>query len=211
MTPRLLLLGATHGTGLHVLKQALARGHQVTALVRDPARLTVTSDHLRVLTGDVTADDTALSTAMQGQDVVISTIGRGLSFKSNGLMAAATPRIVRAMEARGVRRLIFTSGFGVGETWRDTPFLARLFAATLLRGIYADKTAGEVHIRRSALDWTLVYPVGLNDKPATSAYRAGARLALSGFPTMPRADVADFLLSQIDDTNFIRKGVLVAS
>ena len=89
--------------------------------------------------------------------------------------------------------------------------VTRLFIATLLRGIYADKTVGEAHIHRSALDWTVVYPVGLNDGPAVGHYRAGERLALRGFPTMARADVADFLLSQIDDTNFIRKGVLVAS
>jgi putative NADH-flavin reductase len=207
---KVLILGATGGTGQRLVAAALQRGHLVTAFVRDSRPMALTSDRLRVLTGDVTGDDLALATAMRDQDVVISALGAGKSFKSHGVIAQGMPRIVRAMENEGVRRLIFTSAFGVGETYRDVPLLPRLFIRLLLQDIYRDKEAGEAILRASGLDWTLVYPAGLVDAPATGRYRTGERLALRGFPRIARADVADFLLAQIEDTTFVRKGVLIS-
>jgi putative NADH-flavin reductase len=212
MTSRqVLVLGAAGLTGQHVVAQALEAGHQVTAFVRNPQALSVSSERLRIVTGDVTSDEQTLSAALKGQDVVISALGRGKSFQSKGLIAASMPRIVHAMEHTGVRRLVFMSAFGIGDTYRDTPWLPRIFIATLLRDVYRDKTAGEVVLRQSSLDWTLVYPTGLVDRPATGQYRAAARLSLHGFPTVARADVATFLLSQIDDKTFVRAGVLISS
>lgn len=208
---RLLVLGATGGTGQHVVTQALRRGFAVTAFVRDAARLRIESDRLRVHTGNVTGEDAHLVSAMRGQDAVISVLGVGKSFKSGSIIAQAMPRILRSMETAGVRRLVFTSAFGVGETRRDAPLIPRLFMSTLLRDVYRDKAAGEVTLRRSVLDWTIVYPTGLVDRPATGQYRVGERLALRGFPTIARADLAAFLLDQIDDVKYVRKGVLVSS
>jgi uncharacterized protein YbjT (DUF2867 family) len=82
---------------------------------------------------------------------------------------------------------------------------------TLLRDVYRDKEAGEVELRASLLDWTIVYPAGLVDRPATGQYRVGERLALRGFPTIARSDLAGFLLDQVEDTRYVRKGVLVSS
>jgi len=208
---RLLVLGGTGGTGQHVVTQALRRGFVVTAFVRDPARLGIASDRLRVVAGSVTDNEAALAVATRGQDAVISALGVGKSFRSGDLIGRAVPRIVRAMESAGIRRLVFTSAFGVGETRRDAPPIPRLFMRTLLRDVYRDKEAGEAELRRSSLDWTLVCPTGLVDRPGTGQYRVGERLALRGFPTVPRADVADFLLDQVSDATYIRKSVLVSS
>jgi uncharacterized protein YbjT (DUF2867 family) len=208
---RILVLGATGGTGRHVVDQALQQGHLVSVLARDPQRLAAVPSGLRIFTGDATSDGPALGAAMDDQDVVISALGRGKSFKSNALLAQSMQRVVRAMKVGGVRRLIVTSAFGVGDTYRDAPFLPRVFIRTLLRDVYRDKEAGEVHVRGSDLDWTLVYPTGLSDRPFTGRWRAGERLALRGFPLVSRADVAAFLLSQIDDTDYVRKGVLIGS
>ena len=207
---KLLVLGATGGTGQALVAQALRSGHMVTALVRDQRRLAITSDRLRVIAGDVTNDEVALTTAVSDQDVVISALGRGKSFKSQGLIAQCTPSILRAMESQGVRRLIFTSAFGVGETRRDVPLILRIYMRLLLQDIYRDKEAGEIELRRSALDWTIVYPAVLIDGPATGQYRAGERLSLTGFPRITRGDAAKFLLSQIEDTTYVRKGVLIS-
>lgn len=207
---RVVVLGATGGTGRHVVKQAVALGLDVTALVRDPARASVTTRPIRILTGDVRADSGALRAAFENQDAVISALGVGQSFKSAGLIALAAPLIVAAMRESGVRRLVFTSAFGVGSTWQDTPFMPRLFVKTLLRDVYADKAAGDQAIRSSGLDWTIVYPAGLTDGPCTGSARVGERLALSGFPRVSRADVAQVLLQQLDDSRFIGKGILVA-
>lgn len=112
-------------------------------------------------------DEAPLASAMRGQDAVISVLGVGKSFKSGGVIGQATPRIIRSMQAAGVRRLVFTSAFGVGETRRDVPLIPRLFMRTLLRDVYRDKEAGDVEVRSSLLDWTIVHPAGLVDRPAT--------------------------------------------
>lgn len=189
----------------------MRQGHDVTALVRSPQRLTAASDRLRVLTGSVTDEGQALPAAVRGQDVVISALGVGASLKSSELIARSVPAIVRAMESQGVRRLIFTSAYGVGATRRDVPLLPRILMRLLLRDLYADKEAGEEALRRSSLDWTLVYPVTLTNGPRTSHYRTGERLALHGFPRVSRADVADFILTQIEDSTYVRKGVLIGT
>ena len=206
---RILVLGATGGTGRHVVQQAVDAGLEVSVLVRDPAKLPARS-RVRVHTGDLLGDAAGLATAVADQDAVISTLGVGQSFRSGRLISRSAPALVAAMQAQGVRRLIFTSAFGVGTTHRDTPLLPRVFIATLLRDIYADKRDGEAVIQASSLDWTIVYPVGLTDGPRTGAYRVGERLALSGFPRIARADVAEFLLRQVTDRSLVRKGVLIA-
>lgn len=208
---KMLVLGATGGTGLQLVTQALQQGHLVTALVRDPRQLSIASDHLRVLAGSVTDDGSALGTAVHGQDVVISALGVGKSFKSGGLIAESMRRLVRTMQDQGIRRLIFTSAFGVGETHRDVPLVPRLFIRLFLQDVYRDKEAGEAQLIDSALDWTLVYPSGLVDGAATGRYRVGERLSLRGFPRIARADVAAFLLAQIDDPTYVRKRVLISS
>lgn len=210
---RILVLGATGGTGQHVVSQALQQGHSVSVLVRHPERLRIESDRLRVLVGSVTDDSHALDAAARDQDVVISALGVGNSLKSGGLIARSMPAIVRAMQTASVRRLIFTSAYGVGETYRDIPLVPRMAIRTLLKDLYADKQVGEDELRRLGgdIDWTLVYPVTLSNGPRTGHYRAGERLTLHGLPRISRADVADFILTQLDDTTYWRKGVLVSS
>lgn len=208
---RILVLGATGRTGLHVVAQAVAMGCEVTALVRSPDRLTAAARPSRVVVGDIRDDSEAVREAFAGQHAVVSALGAGQSFKSGGLIAQAAPVIVAAMREHGVRRLVFTSAFGVGPTWHDIPVLPRLFAKTLLRDVYADKLAGEHVIKSSDLEWTIVYPAGLTDGPATGTARVGERLPMSGFPRVSRADVAAVLLQQLDDRRFVGKGILVAN
>lgn len=210
-TGKILVLGATGGTGQQVVSQALEQGHDVTAFVRDPKGLTITHDHLRVLTGNIMDDGKALDAAIHGQEVVISALGVGNSFKSGGLIKHSVPAIVRAMEAQGVRRLIFTSAYGVGTTRDVVPVVPRMFMRLLLRDVYADKEAGDDHIHRSTLDWTIVYPVTLTNGTKTGRYRVGEQLALRGVPKIARADVAHFLVSQIEDGTYLRKGVLIGN
>lgn len=210
MAPRrLLVLGATGGTGREVVRQAIAAGFDVSVLVRDPQKLGDLRDKVKTIAGDA-LDPAALKSALANQDVVISALGVGQSFKPGRLIERAAASLVDAMQQCGVRRLVFTSAFGVGPTRRDAPLVPRLFFSTLLRNVYADKQAGEAAILRSSLDWTIVYPVGLTDGPKTGTYRVGEHLPLSGFPRISRADVADLLLRQIDDRQFVGKGVLIA-
>lgn len=210
---RILVLGATGGTGNHVVTQAIEQGHDVTVFVRNPDRLSTKPDGVRVLIGDVTDSGNALAAAARNQDAVISALGLGKSLKSNGLIARSVPAIVRAMETEGVRRLIFLSAYGVGATYNDTPLLPRILIGTLLKDMYDDKNAGDDELRRSGgrIDWTIVYPVTLTNGPRTGRYRAGERLELRGVPKISRADVAEFMVKQVDDMTYVRKGVLLSS
>jgi putative NADH-flavin reductase len=211
-TKRILVLGATGGTGRHIVLQALEQGHAVTVLVRDPRRLHLDSDRVRVVVGSADDED-AVASAACNQDVVISALGAGASLRSGGVIARTTPVILRAMERNGVRRLILMSAFGAGDTYQYVPLMARIMIRTLLRDLYADKNVAERALRRDggATDWTLVYPVSLTNGARTGRYRSGKRLSLHGFPRISRADEATFMLAQIDDTTYVKKGVLVSS
>ena len=206
----LMVLGATGGTGRHLVTQALEAGHHVTVLARNRAAISTQHPQLRVVEGEVTTAH-GLAEAIRGQDAVISAIGRGQSFKSHQLIQRSVPPLLKAMEASGVRRLIFTSALGVGESFKDAPLAAKLFFLTLLRDIYADKLVGEELIRRSGLDWTIVQPTKLTDGPLTGKYRSGERVPLRGMASISRADTAHFLLSQLADRNSIGKTLVVSN
>ena len=207
---KLLVLGGTGGLGRHVVIQALDAAHEVTVLARDRAKVGAQHERLRIVDGDV-KNIAGLGDAMQGQDAVISAIGRGQSFKSENLIAESVPGILATMQETGVRRLIFTSALGVGDSYRDSPLVPRIFFRTLLRGIYADKLIGDTMIRNSRLDWTIVQPVVLTDGPMTRTYRVGEHLQLAGINKVSRADTAHFIVDRIDDRSTFGKTLILSN
>lgn len=207
---KLVVFGATGGTGRLIVEQALQQGHDVLAFVRDPDKLRITDARLHVVQGDAAEDTSRVTEAVRGQDVVISALGRRNSFKSANLISRSMRAIVPAMERQGVRRLIVVSAFGVGESYHYAPLIPRIMFRVLLGDIFADKKAGEDHVRQSGLNWTLVYPVLLTNGPRTGKYRAGERLDLHGVPKISRADVADFVLTQLQDDKFWRRIALIS-
>ena len=100
-----------------------------------------------------------------------------------------------------------TSGIGVGDSYADAPLFSRIVIKVLLRDIYADKAIGEHLVRMSDLEWTIIQPAQLTNGPLTRRYRAGEDLKQHGMPTVSRADLADFLLTQVDDRTYVRKTV----
>jgi putative NADH-flavin reductase len=208
---RVLVLGATGRTGRHLVNELLQAAHDVTVFVRDPSRLQVEPTRLTVRVGQLPDDRDALITSVRTQDAVISTLGAGNSLQSRGLMARGVPGVIEAMISAGLQRFIFTSAYGVGTSQADIPFLPRMFAATLLRDLYADKEIADAMIRRSPLAWTIVYPVALTNGPRTGHWRAAEHLPLRGWPRISRADVAAFLARQVEDPDYVRRGVVIAS
>jgi putative NADH-flavin reductase len=208
---KLLVLGATGPTGLQIVRQGLAQGHEVAAFVRDPAKLAFADPRLHVVTGTLPGDAAALSAALRGQDAVICALGVRNAFKSGGLIESAMRVLVPAMERAGVRRLLLLSANGVGETRQRSPLLPRIMYRLLLGDIFADKAAGEALVRASSLEWTIAYPTLLTDSPLTGRYRAGEALELRGMPKIARADVADFLLRELTDRAFVRKGAVLSN
>ena len=115
------------------------------------------------------------------------------------------------MNEANIKRLIFLSAFGVGETFSQAGFIQKIIFRTFLKNIYADKVKAEAQIRKSNLDWTLVYPVLLTDSPRTGNYKTGERLPMKGMPKISRADVADFMLRELVEKTFLKKSPILRS
>lgn len=207
---RLLVLGATGPTGRHVVRLALEREHNVTAVSRHADRLPVRHPRLSFANVDLAADSGQLTALLRDHDVVISVLGRGKSLRAHGLMANVTPALVTAMSAARVERLLFLSAYGVGGTSPQAPLAFRLMFRVMLRDVYADKAIAEQSVQRSTLAWTILAPVVLSDGPATGRYRMGEHLAIAGLSRISRADVADALLRCLDDTTTVHKRFVVA-
>lgn len=207
---RILILGSTGGTGQQLVAQSLKQNHEVTALARDPSRLKPNHERLTVVKGSVLNKD-VLTNALEGKDAVLSALGVGKSLRSKDLMSDAVRLIIPAMHSKNVKRLVFLSAFGVGETFKQADFIQKMIFRLFLRNIYADKSKADDQIRRSTLDWTLVYPVLLTNTPGTGKYKAGEKLEMKGMPKISRADVAEFMLLQLSDNTFIKKSPIIMS
>jgi putative NADH-flavin reductase len=197
---QIALFGATGGTGREVLAQALAQGHGVTALVRDPAKLADQSG-LTTIAGDV-LDQDPVDRCVAGADAVVCVLGshRGQA----PVEAHGTERILAAMREQAVRRLIVVTSLGVGDSRSQLPWGVRLVMDIMLRSILRAKEEQEALVKASDLDWIIVRPGGLTNGPRTGAYRYGLdRSAKPG--RVARADVADFVLRQLTDDTFLHQ------
>lgn len=205
---KLLILGVTGGTGQQLVAQSLEQHHEVTALVRNPSKLRLSHEKLVVVKGNVLDEDVLLK-ALEGKEAVLSALGVGKSLKSSNLISKAVSTLIPAMHTTGVKRVIFLSAFGVGETFVQASFIQKILFQLLLKDIYADKAKGDEQLRNSTLDWTLVYPVLLTNGPCTGKYKVGEKLPMKGMPKISRADVADFMLQQLTHPTFLRKEPLI--
>jgi len=208
---KLFVLGGTGATGTLFVSQALAAGHEVTAYVRDPAKVTVRKPNLAVVSGQADDADT-LASALIGQHAVVSMLGNGYGKTDKTLIEDSTRALIRAAEVSGVNRLVIMSAFGVGESLTKGSLLGRFFYKRVLDGTFADKARAEAELKTSGLDWTLVYPVTLSDKPAgnnVSASRLEDTPRLTGMPKITRADVAAFLLKTVVNGSFTRQTVVL--
>lgn len=198
---KVVIFGATGTTGREVLKRALEEGHAVTAFVREPAKVEVQHANLSIVQGDA-LDPASVERAVRGHDAVLSSLGDGAKGK---VRAEGTQNIIRAMERSGIRRLIVQSSMGVGESEGNLNFFWKYFMfGMLLRKAHADTTLQEKYVKQSNLDWTIVRPGALSDGERTGHYR-------HGFPgtdkttklKVSRADVADFMLKQLNDDAYL--------
>lgn len=207
---RLLILGATGGTGRHLTDLALDAGHAVTILARDPSRVHTAHPRLTVASGDA-ADRARLAEVVPGHDAVLFVVGAPGRDRSR-IRARSTAALVAVMEEAGVRRLIALSSYGVGETRPFLPWYLRYaIVPVLLAGAFADHEEQEGLVRASALDWTLVRPPHLNDGQARGELRVGFDPSDRSVSLhVARADVAAFLLSQVHDRRWLRKAAAIA-
>jgi putative NADH-flavin reductase len=202
---RLLVFGASGKTGHELVRQAIDRGHAVTAFVRTPGKLTISDPSLRVLGGNV-ADSAAVAGAIPGHDAVISALGVSKPLTHDADVIAGIRNIIGAMEEHGVRRLIYLSFIGVRESRAAVGFVLRYIAPIPLRHEIADHEAKESLIRSSRLDWTIVRPPKLTNGPPTGDYRSGDDISTwKPVPVLSRSDVAHFVLQELVEPRYLHR------
>jgi putative NADH-flavin reductase len=214
---RLVIFGATGGTGRRLVERAIAEGHEVTAFVRNPSRMTARHQRLKIVAGDA-FDPERVREAVAANEAVISVLGsrqpsNPLRPRSpgdpNGPASAGSRNIIAAMKEHGLRRFMCQTAWGVVESKQDPGFAGAFFMKVLvpplLRDEYADKEAQERIVRESDLEWIIVRPMILTNGPWTNDYRTGEDLKPGRHPYISRADVADFLMRQLTDDAYVRK------
>ena len=170
---KVLVVGATGGTGRATIEALVKRGHRVTAFSRHAEALENSSDRVTLLNGDATnADD--VERAVAGHDAVIITLGItenplrvrlfGAARTPLDVRSAGTRNVIAAMRKHGVRRLVVQSSYGVGETRSSLRWVERLFFSLLLKPQIADTEVQELEVRESGVDWVLAQPVHLTDE-----------------------------------------------
>lgn len=201
---RVLVIGATGGTGRELVQQALAQGHQVTAFVRDPAKMQIEHANLRVAKGDV-LDYATVESAMRGQDAVLSALGHKRFLHPNRIQSDGMRNILRAMKECDVPRLICETALGIGSSVGRLGLPHTFFILPLILGFYMwDKLRQEELIIASDRDWVIVRPGVLTSGPARGNYRHGPRVGNYLWPVMiSRADVAQFMLKQLRDDTWL--------
>lgn len=201
----ILIFGASGATGHEIVEQALSQGHAVTAFVRTPAKLTVRHDQLKLAQGDV-KDQASVERAVKGQDAVLSALGVSKPLKRDPVVVLGVNNIIKAMEQNNVKRLVYLSFIGVGESRKDSGFLIRNVISRIVRNEIADHEEKERLVRSSRLEWTIVRPPKLTNGAPKGVYRSGEDITATSFlPTMSRGDVADFMIRQLSDNRFVRK------
>ncbi len=221
---KLTIFAATGGVGRQLLQQAVAAGHDVTAVVRNPAKLA--GEAVRVVTADLAAADPAtLESAVGGADAVLSGLGPH-SNADAGIAASGTAAIVAAMQATQVRRIVVVSAAPVATVaspGRPNPpkhdpgdgfFMRHLFthvASAMFGKVYADLAQMEDILAGSGLDWTVVRPPQLTDKPFTGRYRTAYGQNIRGGWSVSRADVAHLMLRVLEQPETIKQTMGIAS
>ena len=206
---KLAIFGATGNTGVELVKQALEIGHQVTAFVRDPDRLLIEDEELKVVTGDV-FDPESVSEALQGQDVVVCALGSGSDLKKTSVRTTGTINIIHALKRHSVQRLLVVTAMGVGESWDTLSLINKFFFAVFLKSTREDHESQKTAVKESGLDWTIFRASGLTDEPLTGVYEIGENI-LANTSRIPRADVAHAILKEVQENSLVHKAVTITN
>ena len=219
MHMKVIVFGATGGTGIATVEELLTGNHEVTAFSRHADELDLRSERLHVQTGDALRPED-VERAVAGQDAVVVALGVNdnplkvrLFHRSRtpvNICSEGTRNIINAMKKHGLRKLVAVSAYGVGETREKLPWLFRIFYQLLLKEQIADKEIQEALIRESGLDWTIVQPVGLTNAPPRSLVLASTE-GEARHGTIPRRNVGRFLVRAITGNQYNNRSVALSS
>jgi putative NADH-flavin reductase len=202
---KIMIFGASGATGQHLVLQALNRKHSVSAFVRDPSKFQGQNDSIRIIKGDV-GDYQNVEDAITNHDAVLSALGASTPFRRDFTLVKGIQNITTAMMKKNVKAFIYQSFLGVKEDRNELGFLINHILPLALKNIITDHEAKEDMLIQSNLKWTIVRCPVLTNGPFTNNYRDGEHITSSSLlPSISRADVADFMLRQLEDHKYVRK------
>jgi len=212
MNMKITVFGATGRTGLPLVQQALDAGHEVVALVRNPAKMTIHHPKLTCVQGTVTDAAAVLSAISTDTDAVISVLGP-VPKEPSDVMPKAADAIITAMRAQGVRRLAFMTGAGV-DAPQDKPQFINHVIKFALKAMAGDVLASSIKavekVQNSDLEWTIVRAPMLTDQPGTGSIRVGW-VGVNTGPRMSRTDAATFMLKQATDATYVQQMPMISN
>ncbi|HMH16429.1 MAG TPA: SDR family oxidoreductase [Edaphobacter sp.] len=210
---KIALFGASGGTGTLLTNRCFASGHQVSALLRSPDIFPL-REKVDVIYGDA-CDPHAVLETVRGADVVLSALG-ARSLGKEDVLERGVPNIVAAMQQTGVHRIIALGSAGaLPDSLKKQPFYRRwivqkILYNTLLRWPVASQIAQYATLSATDLDWTIVMPPMLRNTTARGRYRIDGEALPRNGSSISREDVADFMMQQLTDSQWIRKGVYIS-
>jgi len=202
---RVLIVGATGGTGRQLIAQALEGGCAVTALVRNPSKLQIKHPQLTVIQGDV-LDYASVENAMRGQEAVLSALGHKRFFYPTRILSEGTRNLLCAMKAHGVPRLVCETSLGIGDSAGRMGLYYTLFIIPVILPFYfLDKARQERIIAASDVEWVIARPGVLNNGDKRARFRHGRNAGNFLWTVrISRADVADFMLNQLASDDYLQ-------
>ncbi|RLQ93365.1 NAD(P)-dependent oxidoreductase [Falsibacillus albus] len=201
----IIVFGASGGTGEHVVQQTLEEGHSVTAFVRNPEKLTISYEQLKIIKGDALKFDDAAK-AIEGHDVVISCLGAHGLGKTTEL-SQMTSNIIEGMKQHNVNRILYMASAGI---YKEIPGITGWLAQKILKNVLEDHRRAVDQLAQSDFEWTAARPMGLTKKELTAHYRTKAEGIPEGGRNISRADVAHFFTRELQNRQFIRQSVGLA-
>ncbi|KAL3975478.1 potassium channel subfamily K member 2 [Sarotherodon galilaeus] len=217
---KIALVGATGQTGQYLVNQALQQGHVVTALVRNPGKLTVTHENLKVVTTDIFSAD-SLKTHFKDQDVVMSCLGFPASFFTGvtGYTRSMTAMVSAMQETRVNRIITMTSWYTEPNSGTQSSYLIRFLLLPLIRSVLNNMYEMEQFLQKTEdINWTVVRPPGLKNLPATAqefltheGYFVPDNNGQPAGSAVGRGDVARFMLSLLNSNAWVKKGVAITT
>jgi putative NADH-flavin reductase len=198
---KVLIVGATGTIGRELVTQGVEIGHTVTAFARDPSKLEIKHANLEIIEGDV-MDSALVDRTVAGHEAVLVALGAG---SKGQVRSTGTRNFIQAMQRNAVRRLVCLSTLGVGDSRTHLNFFWKyIMFGMLLREAFADHVSQEEHVIRSGLDWTIVRPAAFTDGERTGNFRHGFPATAKALKLrISRADVADFVLTQLADNRYM--------
>lgn len=204
---KIIVFGATGGVGQSVVKQAVESGLEVTAFVRTPAKLETAHEKLTVIQGDA-FNPAEVSAAIAGHDAVVSCLGSSQGMKRSSELEEMTEHIVAGMQAHGVKRIVYTASAGIHN---ELPGFSGKLMMGMLKNALIDHRAAADWIESHGLVYTIVRPMGLTNGAFTGKYREAAEGVPEKSKTIPRADVAHFILKALKDPSYENTSIGIAT